>query len=107
MAEKPEKTFIRIILNRASLGDAEFVFARIQGTSETPCHIAWIPRQNIIIDEQPLNGDEITAKLSVDIIRRQSDGNILINTKDRGNDVQWIINNQGQILPKSSTPVFD
>lgn len=103
---KPPETFVSITLNRASLGEASHVFARIKATPGSPGHIAYVPRKDIIVDNQPLTGDEISARLRVKVAKVYEDG-FLVETEDEGNVVRWKVDREGKIIPAKLEPVFN
>ena len=106
LAEITKETFVSITLNRASLGDASHVFARINAAPGSPDHIAYVPRKDIIVNDQPLTGDEISARLKVKVVEDKQDG-FLVETEDEGNAVRWKVDREGKIIPAKLKPVFD
>ena len=56
---------IPIELSRASLGDADNVFAVLSGKDRRVL-VAWVPREDIMVDEQKLTGSIFTGKLMVE-----------------------------------------
>jgi hypothetical protein len=74
---------IPCILNRASLGDANYVFAVITDVAEIKRKIAWVPREDITVVDQPLSGSELNAKLKVKIVSESSE-NIFVSLNNDG-----------------------
>lgn len=95
---------IPIVLTKASLGGAGEVFAKIVTTEGQVC--AYLPRERITIDEQPLIGDELTAKLAVRVVEEQSTY-VVVETEDSGISVKWRFNlESGKIEPVGYRPVY-
>lgn len=105
LAKTSTETFVPITLNRASLGEAAYVFAVINAAPGSPNHIAYPPREDIIVNQQPV-GKEISARLKVKIVEENQDG-FLVETKDGGNVVRWKVNREGKIIPAKLEPVFN
>ena len=101
-----EETFVSITLNRASLGEAPHVFARINAAPGSSDHIAYVLRKDITVNQQTLTGDEISARLKVKILE-ENQGGFLVETEDAGNPVRWKIDRQGKIIPAELKPVFN
>jgi len=106
LAETPKETFVSITLNRASLGEASHVFARINAAPGNPNHIAYVPREDIIVNKQSLTGEEISARLRVRIVEKNEQG-FLVETEDEGRIVRWRVDGEGKIIPARLEPVFD
>ena len=106
LVETPKETFVSIIPNRASFGEASPVFAKIKATPGSPSHIAYPPRKDIIVDNQPLTGDELSARLRVKVVE-ENQGGFLVETEDGGNVVRWKIDSEGRIIPAKLEPVFN
>lgn len=64
---------IPCIINRASLGEADYVFAVINELLNLPSKVVWVPRKDLIIEEQPLTGGKLKARLRVKIEREVAD----------------------------------
>ena len=60
-------------LNRASLGEANYVFAVITDVFGQNKKVAWVPREDVTIVTQPLKGTEIIAKIRVKIVEEEND----------------------------------
>jgi hypothetical protein len=56
---------IPCIINRASLGDADYVFVVLRNLAGQNGKVAWVPREDLLVDEQRLLGGELTARLNV------------------------------------------
>jgi hypothetical protein len=106
LTETPKETFVLVTLNRASLGEAEYVFAKINSAPGSPTHTAYIPRKDITVDKQPLTGSKISARLKVRIVEGNKNG-FLIETEDQGRPVRWKVDREGKILPAKLEPVFN
>lgn len=106
LIKTPKETFVLITLNRASLGEAEYVFAEINSASGSPDHTAYIPRKDITVDKQPLTGSKISARLKVRIVEENEDG-FLVETEDQGRPVRWKLDKEGNIVPAKLKPVFN
>ena len=106
LTENPRETLVSITLNRASLGEAPHVFARIQAPPGYGAHIAYVPREDVTIDEQLLTGDEISAKLRVRVLEENEKG-FLVETQDGKRTVRWSVDKEGRIIPVSLEPVFN
>lgn len=78
-----KKIQIPCIINRASLGDAEYVFVIIENSINNPRKVAWVPREDITIQTQPLSGIELNAQLSVDVVG-ENGSNIFVAIKNDG-----------------------
>lgn len=105
LTKTPKEIFVPITLNRASLGEAPHVFAKINAAPGSPNHIAYVPRRDIIVNQQPV-GEEISAMLKVRIVEEGQDG-FLVETEDEGNPVRWRVDREGKIIPARLEPVFE
>ena len=106
-AKTPERTFINIIINRASLGDAEQVFAKIQSVDGEPNYPTYVPRVDIIVNEQPLDGQELSAKLAADIIDEHDNYYLVEIEGEKGCKVRLRVNKkEGKIEPVSHKATF-
>ena len=73
-----QKLLIPCKINRASLGDAEYVFVMIENSVDNPKKIAWVPRKDITIQNQPLSGIELHAELSVDVVDEKTSSYVVL-----------------------------
>ena len=70
----PQNTLtIPCIINRASLGYADYVFVILHELASRSPKVAWVPRTDILVEEQPLSGDQLRARLRVRIEREVAD----------------------------------
>ena len=60
-------------LNKASLGNADYVFAIIQNIFDNHDKVAWVPRNKLTIKEQPLLSDELNAQISVELKQEEKE----------------------------------
>lgn len=60
-----ESMQIPCILNRASLGSAEYVFVVLRDLVDEGRKVAWVPRDDVIVEKQPLSGRELRGQLAV------------------------------------------
>ena len=103
----PERTFINIIINRASLGDAEHVFAEIQSAGNEPNYPTYVPRKDIIIKEQSLDGQRLSAKLAVDIIDEHGHYYLVETEGEKGCKIRLRVNKkEDKIEPVSHKVIF-
>jgi hypothetical protein len=72
IAQNQTSIDIPCLINRASLGTAEYVFVLIHDLIEPKQKAAWVPRKDLVVERQPLLGDQLTAKLTVHIEREDS-----------------------------------
>ena len=70
--EASETTYIKIIMNRASLGDIESVFAELK-TSGRGVIIGDVPGKDIIVDKQQFTGKTFTGRLTVKVLQKLPD----------------------------------
>jgi len=77
------KVSIPCILNRASLGTAEYVYAVLRHL-EGGVKVAWVPRQDLTVSEQPLLDEELRAWLEVPV-KERSDSSYLVIVDNSGN----------------------
>ncbi len=71
---KPAKEIsIPCRLNRASLGEAEFIFAVIPSLSNTKHKIAYVPRKDVTVLEQPIINQELNGKLKIRVESETND----------------------------------
>jgi len=73
---------IPCVLNRASLGTADYVFVVIHDLIEPKHKAAWVPRKDLIVDQQPLIGDQLSARLTVRVEREDPDGYVVTLVND-------------------------
>lgn len=64
---------IPCILNRASLGNADYVFVVLRDLLDPGGKVAWVPRRDICVEEQPLIGGELKGRLTVQVKEEVSD----------------------------------
>ena len=95
----PQRTFIDITINRAALGEAQHVFAVIQSIAGEANYPLYVPRRDIIVDEQSLNGEELSARLAVDIIEDHGSYYLVETEREGGSKVRLRVNKEGKIEP--------
>ena len=78
-------TAIPCVLNRASLGEAEFVFVKLTGLVGTKTKVAWVPRKDVVIEEQPLLGEQIRGRLTVNI-REEKRNSFVVTVVNGGSE---------------------
>jgi len=106
-AKASGRTFINIIINRASLGNAEQVFAEIQSVDGEANYPTYVPRKDITINEQSLNGQRLSARLAVDIIDEHNDYYLVETEGEKGCKVRLRVNKkEGKIEPVSHGSIF-
>ena len=102
-----QRTSIEIVLNRASLGDAEHVFAVIQSVEGVPNYAAHVPRRDIRVKEQPLTGETLFATLEVDITEDHGSFYLVETEREGGTRVRLRVNKkQGKIEPMGNQAIF-
>lgn len=75
-----KKIKIPCILNKASLGDADYVFAILDCV---PQKIVYPLRESVIVDKQPIVNDKLTGKIEVDFIsKNKNTGEVTIEFMD-------------------------
>lgn len=108
-AETRERTLIKIdiVINKASLGDADYVFAVIQSVDGKANYPTLVPRKDIIINEQPLIGGTLSAKLSVEVVEDHTN-HYLVETEGMGDHkVMFRVNKkEGKIEPLDYKAIF-
>ena len=67
LEDTQERIQIPCILNRASLGDADYVYVVIINLIDQISKVAWVPRDDLTIEEQQFLGNRLKAKLSVHV----------------------------------------
>lgn len=70
MSAEAPRTYIKIALSRASLGDSEDVFAYFK--TQNGGMVGHVPKKDITVDEQEV-GPELSAKLSVKVLKSAPD----------------------------------
>lgn len=88
----PKGTFIEVILNRASLGEAEYTYVLIRGDNG---HLldAYVPRKDIVVNEQKLNpSGEFSGHLMVDVVGTEDDYDLVALQTDRGSSQKVRVN---------------
>ena len=76
---------IPCVLNRASLGDAEFVFVKLTGLVGAKTRVAWVPRKDVVVEEQPLLGEQLRGRLTV-MIREEKRDSFLVTVVNGGSE---------------------
>ncbi len=101
--------FLRVTLNRASLGTSENVFALIHVESENshPRYVAYVPRRDILVDEQPVINEELTGRLRVHIVARDDSGEFLVETRNDGRTVRLKATADGELKPIRLVPRYE
>ena len=102
-----ERTQIDIIINRAALGNAPYVYALIRSVEGEPHYPAYVPREDIIINEQPLSSGELSAKLSVGIVEDQKHYYLVETENEKGDKVTLRVNKiESKIEPVKHKAIF-
>ncbi|OGM04123.1 hypothetical protein A3E15_02535 [Candidatus Woesebacteria bacterium RIFCSPHIGHO2_12_FULL_42_9] len=102
------RTFIPLILNRAALGTAEYVFAVMESVDSEPNHVAYVPRKDIRVREQPITGDEFHATLEVDIVEDHGRYYLVETEREEGSKVRFKVNKeQGKVEPFRHRAIFE
>lgn len=103
----PRRTSLDIVLNRASLGDAEHVFAVIQSIEGVPNYPTYVPRKDVRIKKQPLRGNTLAATLEVDIVGEDSRSYFVETEREGGTKVRLKVNKeQGRIEPLGNRAIL-
>lgn len=71
------RSHIPCIINRASLERTDYVFVVIEDLLNTPPLAAWVPRSDIRVVEQGIEGDELIALLTVEVRERKNETTIV------------------------------
>lgn len=104
MGVEAPRTYINIALNRASLGDADNVFAYLD--TPTGGMSGHVPRKDVTVIKQPI-GVELAAKLSVKVVESHDDYDLTEVEIDRGETVILKVDRKThQIIPIKSKPVY-
>lgn len=73
----PARLSLPCILNRGSMGSAEFTYVMLERIYEAEskleggCVLGWFPRKDVTILEQPLINEELLARLEVPIVEER------------------------------------
>ncbi len=101
------RTTIAITLNRAALGDAELVFAKMESVDGGPNIPIFVPRKNITVKEQPLTGEEFYASLEADVLEDHGSYLLVETEGEFGSKYRFKVNKkQGKIEPIRHRAIF-
>jgi len=102
-----QRTSIAVILNRAALGDAELVFAKLETVDGGPNIPSFVPRKNITVKEQPLVGEDFCASLEVDILEDHGTYFLVEIEEEFGTKARFRVNKkQGKIEPIGKKTIY-
>ncbi len=76
---------IPCVLNRASMGDAEYVFVRLQNLIDHKGKVAWVPRKKLVIEKQDFQGKELRALLTVEV-KEEAPDRYLVSLLNSGSE---------------------
>lgn len=58
---------IHCVINSASLGRADYISVILENLYNAPPKVAWARREDVVVLQQGIYGDELNALLSVDV----------------------------------------
>jgi hypothetical protein len=77
ISQDPSSIDIPCLINRASLGTADNVFVLLHKLLEPAQKVAWVPRKDLVVERQPVEGDQLNATLTVHIEREEPNGYVV------------------------------
>lgn len=101
---------IPVAINRAALADTRDIFVCMHAVDSPDRYVACVPQTNITVCEQPITGQELEAKLKVEILE-EHDTYYLAEIADRnvgrGGKARFRVDKEtGNIVPGSLKSVF-
>jgi len=86
---------IRCVINSASLGRGDYVSVILENLYNAPPKVAWARREDVIVLEQDIHGDELNALLSV-YLKERLQNHVIVEFDNRG--IQETISFRNEVL---------